>query len=107
MSIVWTLIGLFDSPYRTMIWCDSVILVESHPPRTPTESLIAQQYGAPLIPLNAVASILGRSPNSLRVLMNQGRGDQALASKLRACRAQLGRRVMFRVADIARLIDEA
>lgn len=99
-----------------MLWFFSVILNESRPPMTPTESLIAQQYGAPLIPLDAVASILGRSPvasilgrspNALRVLMNQGRGDQVLASKLRACRAQLGRRVMFRVTDIARLIDEA
>jgi len=74
---------------------------------TPTELQISQQYGAPLIPLTAVASILGRSPGSLRVLINQGRGDQVLALKLRACRAQLGRRTMFRVSDIARLIDEA
>lgn len=74
---------------------------------TPTELQISQQYGAPLIPLTAVASILGRSPSSLRVLINQGRGDQALATKLRACRARLGRRTMFRVSDIARLIDEA
>lgn len=74
---------------------------------SPTESQIASQYGAPLIPLKAVANILGRSPNSLRVLINQGRGDLALAEKLRNCRAQIGRRTMFRVSDIARLIDEA
>lgn len=74
---------------------------------SPTESQIASQYGAPLIPLKAVANILGRSPNSLRVLINQGRGDSALAAKLRDCRAQIGRRTMFRVTDIARLIDEA
>lgn len=74
---------------------------------SPTEVQIAHQYGAPLISLEAVAEILGRKPNSLRILINQGRGDELLASKLRACRAQLGRRVMFRVADIARLIDEA
>lgn len=74
---------------------------------TSTELQISQQYGAPLIPLKAVASILGRSPGSLRILINQGRGDRELADKLRACRAQLGRRTMFRVSDIARLIDEA
>ncbi len=74
---------------------------------TPTELQIAHQYGAPLIPLKAVASILGRSPSSLRVLINQGRGDEVLATKLRNCRAQIGRRTMFRVSDIARLIDEA
>jgi len=74
---------------------------------SPTEAQIANQYGAPLISLEAVAEILGRKPNSLRILINQGRGDELLASKLRACRAQLGRRVMFRVTDIARLIDEA
>lgn len=74
---------------------------------TSTELQIAQQYGAPLIPLKAVASILGRSPGSLRILINQDRGDRELASKLRSCRAQLGRRTMFRVSDIARLIDEA
>lgn len=72
-----------------------------------TELHISQLYGAPLITLEAVAEILGRKPNSLRILINQGRGDEALAKKLRACRAHLGRRVMFRVADIARLIDEA
>ncbi len=74
---------------------------------SPTEAHITNQYGAPLISLEAVAEILGRKPNSLRILINQGRGDELLASKLRACRAQLGRRVMFRVTDIARLIDEA
>lgn len=74
---------------------------------TATELQIAQKYGAPLIPIEAVAEILGRKPNSLRVLVNHGRGDEVLAAKLRACRAQLGRRVMFRVTDIARLIDEA
>lgn len=74
---------------------------------TTTESHIASQYGSPLIPLEAVAEILGRKPNSLRILINQGRGDEQLATKLRACRAHLGRRVMFRVTDIARMIDEA
>jgi len=72
-----------------------------------TEAQIAQQYGAPLISIDAVAEILGRKPNSLRILINQGRGDKVLGDKLRACRAQLGRRTMFRVVDIARLIDEA
>jgi hypothetical protein len=72
-----------------------------------TEIQISRQYGAPLIPLEAVAEILGRKPNSLRILINQGRGDEQLATKLRACRAHLGRRVMFRVTDIARMIDEA
>jgi len=74
---------------------------------SPTEVQITRQYGAPLIPLEAVAEILGRKPNSLRILINQGRGDKELGDRLRSCRAQLGRRVMFRVADIARLIDEA
>lgn len=74
---------------------------------TPTEALIANQYGAPLISLEAVAEILGRQPNALRVLVNQGRGDAQFVSKLRSCRAQLGRRTMFRVVDIARLIDES
>lgn len=107
MSILWTPIEPFDSSYRTMIWCVSVFSADSESPVTSTEVQIAQQYGAPLIPLTAVASILGRSPNSLRVLINQGRGDEALATKLRNCRAQIGRRTMFRVSDIARLIDEA
>ena len=73
----------------------------------PTESQIARQYGHPLITTDAVASILGRSAGSIRALINQGRGDAELAAKLRACRARIGRRVMFRVSDIARLIDEA
>lgn len=74
---------------------------------SPTETQIAQQYGAPLIPLEALAAILGRKTSALRILINHGRGDVELATKLRACRAQLGRRTMFRVADVARMIDEA
>ena len=74
---------------------------------TSTVDLIAERYGAPLIPIEAVAEILRRKPNALRMLVNSGHGDEELASKLRSCQARLGRRVMFRVVDIARLIDEA
>ena len=74
---------------------------------TPTEELISQRYGAPLIRIEAVAEILGRRPGSLRMLINSGSGDQELARQLRECRVQLGKRIMFRVSGLARLIDEA
>lgn len=74
---------------------------------TPTEELLTAKYGGPLLKIETVAEILGRRPNSIRTLINNGNGDQDLARKLRACRIRLGRRVMFRLNDLARLIDEA
>lgn len=74
---------------------------------TSTEEILLAKYGSPLLRIEAVAEILGRRPNSLRVLINSGNGDKELAHKLRGCRVQLGSRVMFRLNELARLIDES
>lgn len=74
---------------------------------TPTEQLIAAKYGGPLLRLEEVAEILGRRPNAIRTLINQGNGDPVLAQRLRECQVRLGRRVMFRMNRLAKMIDEA
>ena len=57
---------------------------------TSTEELLITKYGGPLLRIEAVAEILGRRPNSLRMLINNGNGNEELARKLRGCRVQLG-----------------
>lgn len=75
---------------------------------TPTEDLLVRKYGGPFLTLEEAADVLKRRPNSLRVLMNSGKGDTTLAEKLRTCRVKYGRRVMFKLSDFARLVvDEA
>lgn len=74
---------------------------------TSTEEILLAKYGAPLLKIEAVAEILGRRPASLRMLINGGNGDRELATKLRSCRVRLGNRVMFRLNELARMIDEA
>jgi len=74
---------------------------------TSTEEILLAKYGSPLLRIEAVAEILGRRPNSLRVLINSDSGDKELARRLRVCRVQLGNRVMFRLNELARLIDES
>lgn len=69
-----------------------------------TEELILTKYGRPLLNLNQVADLLDRSPRGLRITLCRS-GD--FGDRLRKCRAKIGRRVMFRVADLARLLDAA
>ncbi|NKJ22035.1 DNA-binding protein [Dyella sp. SG609] len=71
---------------------------------TSTEALLLNKYGSPLLSLDAVAEILGRSSNGLRVSLS---GNNEIACKLRPAKIKLGRRVYFRISEIARLIDEA
>ena len=69
-----------------------------------TEELILAKYGRPLLNLEQVADLLDRSPGGLRITLCRS-GD--LSTKLRECRARIGRRVMFRVADLAKMLDRA
>ncbi|MFC4526238.1 DNA-binding protein [Dyella halodurans] len=71
---------------------------------TRTEELLFDRYGSPLLPLDAVAEILGRSTNGLRVSLSS---NNEMACKLRSAKVKLGRRIYFRMSEIARLIDEA
>ncbi|NYT79064.1 DNA-binding protein [Alcaligenaceae bacterium] len=70
-----------------------------------TEKMILDRFGgSPLLSTQQLAEILHRSPEGLRITIS-GSGD--LAERLRACKLKIGRRVYFRVALIAQLIDQA
>lgn len=70
-----------------------------------TEELLLQRYNsAPLLSLEQLAEILLRSKGGLRITLY---GDNDLARKLHECRIKIGRRVYFKTASIARMIDEA
>lgn len=69
-----------------------------------TEQLILAKYGRALLNIEQVADLLDRSPGGLRITLCQS-GD--LGAKLRECRARIGRRVLFRVTDLAKMLDRA
>jgi hypothetical protein len=67
-----------------------------------TEQILIEKYG-PLMTLVQLAEVLGRSPDGLRLSLRQ---DNELSRRLAPERKKLGRRVYFRAAGVARLIDE-
>lgn len=70
-----------------------------------TEEWLFEKYGnSPLLSFTQVAEILHRSPEGLRITL---RTNCDLASKLKPNRLKIGRRVYFKIADIANLIDQA
>jgi hypothetical protein len=71
---------------------------------TTEEQILTSNGGSPLLSLSQVAEILHRSPEGLRITLS---GDNEIARNLKPCRLKIGRRVYFRVAGIARFIDEA
>ncbi|MGW8629731.1 helix-turn-helix domain-containing protein [Streptomyces albidoflavus] len=68
-----------------------------------TEELLLKQYGSPLLTLQQVAKLLNRSPDGLRITLA---GNNEVARQLRPARRKIGRRVLFSVADLSRLIDQ-
>lgn len=66
-----------------------------------TEEILVARFG-PLLTRLQVAGILDRSAEGLRLTE---RGDSDLGRKLRAARIKIGRRVHFRAASIALLVD--
>lgn len=71
---------------------------------TNTEAILMAHFNTPLLTLEQVAQILDRSPDGLRITHS---GDNELARKLRPARMKIGRRVLFKVTELARFIDEA
>jgi hypothetical protein len=70
-----------------------------------TEQLLLEKFeGAPLLSIEQVAIVLHRSKDGLRISLS---GNSELAQKLRHTRLKIGRRIYFKTAEIARLIDEA
>lgn len=70
---------------------------------TQTEELLVARYGV-LLSLGDLASLLNRSVEGLRVTLNS---NTELAAKVRPAKVKLGRRVMFKAVELARLLDEA
>ncbi len=70
---------------------------------TPTEKLLINQYGV-LLTMQECASLLDRSVEGLRVTLGT---DSELSKKLKPAKIKVGRRVLFRASELARLLDEA
>lgn len=68
------------------------------------EALLARYRGSPLLTLVQLAELLDRSPAGLRISLA---GNNELAQKLRPARIKIGRRVYFRVSEVAQVIDSA
>jgi hypothetical protein len=71
---------------------------------TSTEEIILNQFHSPLLSLEQVAHILNRSPQGLRITLS---GDNEMARRLNPAKRRFGKRVMFSVVELARVIDEA
>jgi len=68
-----------------------------------TEELILNRYnGAPLLSLEQLAELLHRSKQGLRITLCS---NNDLSRKILPCRVKIGRRVYFKTAEVARLID--
>ena len=69
---------------------------------TSTENYLLQKYG-PLLSLVQLAIVLDRSADGLRLSLRQ---DGELARKFNPARKKIGRRVYFRSALVAIVLDE-
>ena len=67
-----------------------------------THEYLQGKYG-PLMSLDALAKILDRAPQGLRVSLNR---DNDLANAINAAKKKMGRRVYFKTEKIAQIIDE-
>lgn len=68
---------------------------------TKTEEMIVGQFGV-LLSLADCATLLNRSAQGLRVTLS---GNNELAQRLRPAKLKIGRRVMFRASELAKLLD--
>jgi hypothetical protein len=71
---------------------------------TVEETLLNRYGGSPLLSLEQLAEILHRSKDGLRISLSH---DNELSHKLRTCRVKIGRRIYFKTAAVARVIEEA
>lgn len=70
---------------------------------TTEESIRALFSGAPLLSLEQLAELLQRSKDGLRISLS---GDNEVSRKFLPCKIKIGRRIYFRTADVARVIDQ-
>lgn len=66
-----------------------------------TESYLLEKYG-PLLSLEQLAGLLDRSVDGLRLTLTQ---NGELAEKFNPARKKIGRRVYFRSAIVAQVLD--
>lgn len=69
-----------------------------------TEEILLSQYRSPLLTLTQLAHILNRSPDGLRISLNN---KSPVSLELNAARVKIGRRVFFKTVQIAKIIDQA
>ncbi|MGH8073128.1 MAG: DNA-binding protein [Lysobacter sp.] len=70
---------------------------------TTVDLLLKASGGSPLLSLVELATVLKRTPAGLRFTLGS---DNELARRLLPAKKRVGRRVFFRVHDIARFLDE-
>ncbi|HDR9092004.1 DNA-binding protein [Burkholderia vietnamiensis] len=70
---------------------------------TKMEEIIVSRFGV-LLSLTDCATLLNRSVQGLRVTLS---GNNELAQRLRPAKLKIGRRVMFKASELAKLLDEA
>lgn len=69
---------------------------------TSTHNTLTDEHGV-LMTLEQLAKLLHRRPNGLRVALQQN--THFWAKRINASKCKIGRRVLFRTADIAQIID--
>ncbi|MGJ7473257.1 DNA-binding protein [Pseudomonas fulva] len=59
--------------------------------------------GAPLLSLEQLAEVLHRSKDGLRISLS---GDNEVSRKFLPCKVRIGRRIYFRTADVAKVLEQ-
>lgn len=67
-----------------------------------TEDYLYEKYG-PLMSMDALATTFDRSKEGMRVSLHS---DSEFSKAINSTRKKCGRRVYFKVVDIAKIIDE-
>lgn len=66
-----------------------------------TEQILLEKYG-PLLTMSALAGLLNRTTDGLRLFLTR---DCEMSQRLNKARLKVGRRVYFRTIVISRIID--
>ena len=69
-----------------------------------TEEILLSKYGSPLLTIVQLAHVLNRSPDGLRISLNN---KSELSKEFNSARVKIGRRVFFKTVQIAQIIDRA
>jgi hypothetical protein len=70
---------------------------------TATQRDLLDRFGV-LLNYEQLATVMKRRPDGLRICLSQD--NKQWAKKVNAAKVRFGRRVLFRTADIARVIEE-